>query len=482
MNISNSTATAALANPHANNPQITDSQSAEHTHRVHETEDTHHSEGHHKEHEGYHRDEHRALGAFSNEVRQRITAMFRVVVSTQISAYNSSDNSPSPNGVAADTVSAAQRAVAQDPASAGQTLSNIRTQVNEAATVANQAAGNDPGTVDVNKAASQVNQGLDALAASTAQNTASSASVLSVESTSKQQSTIRIRTQEGDTVNITLGQSSQLSAAAFTASDAAGQASGTQIALANGSKLSLHFEGNINDQELAAIQDVFKQAATIANDFFGGDLAAAINDAQGFQFNTDQLARVSLGFRSEQVTNASFASASTVTPASVGADNSSPAATTETAPPATSSPSTAAAENATSPATVAESTASTPTTPTPTTSAPGISTVVPTIDATVDPTNTATPQVQADTSGLAKFFDQISSFLRSVAEGFQGANADNASVQYHFSQSFKLEILKSVAQVAAPDTADGQLAAVNTAIDSFPTTTDPNKAPDTQAA
>jgi len=464
MNISNTTATVALANPHAHNHQVADSQSAEHMRHVPETEDARHSEN--KGHDGYHRDEHRALGTFGNEVRQRIAAMFRVVVSAQISAYNSPDNGPTTHGVAADTVSAARRAVAQDPASSGQTLSSIRTQVNEAATVANQAAGNDPGAVDVNRAASEVNQGLNALAASTAQNAASSASVLSVDSASKQQSTIRIRTQEGDTVNITLRQSSEFSVTGISASDAGGQASGTQITLANGSSLSLSFDGNINDRELAAIQDVFKQAATIANEFFDGDLAAAVNEAQGFQFDADQLARVSLGFRSEQVTNARFASAGTATPASVGADGSAPATTT--------SPSTAAVKSAAATVEPATSTLTTPT--------PGISTAVPTIDSTVDPTNTAAPQAQADTSGLAQLFDQISSFLRSVAEGFQGANADNASAQYHFSQSFKLEILKSVAEVAAPDTADDQLANINAAIDRFPTTTDPNKVPDAQAA
>ena len=57
-----------------------------------------------------------------------------------------------------------------------------------------------------------------------------------------------------------------------------------------------------------------------------------------------------------------------------------------------------------------------------------------------------------DDKVLAGFLDLLSKFFRSVGEGFGRQSAIvGASVRYHHSQSFKLEILKSVLQVAAPD-------------------------------
>jgi|GEM_PF-1822555 len=464
MNVSAATSTPITVNPQTQqNPIVADAQSSANTTRVHAHEHSHHGEGHRKEHDDYHPDHRRALGVLGNELRQRLSAMFRVVISTQTQGYNASNSGQTPDNVAAATVGAAQKAIVQDPASAGQIVGAIRGQVDEAASVANQTA-NDPSATDIAQTTSRINQGLDALVANSSQNTAASATVLSVDSASRQQSTIRIRTQEGDTVSITLKQSSQLSATGITASDASGDASATQIARSNGSSLSLKFDGNINDQELAAIQDVFEQAAVIADDFFGGDLAAAVNDAQGFQFDSSQLARVSLGFRSEQFTRASFATASTAASSPASAtENSNTQPTAGGSTPAVTPPDSAAAA------------------PTSGDSVPVSEAAAPT------PLNSTTPEaapqaVQADTSGLSQLFDRIAGFLRSVSEGFSGSDEGNTSVRYHYTQSFKLDLLKSAVQVAAPDAADQQLADINAAIDQFPATTDPTKSQTAQAA
>lgn len=460
MNVSNTPSTATLANTNLQNPLINDSRSADNTAKVRETEHSRHREEHHKGHENYHRDQNRGLGVFGNEIRQRLAAMFRVVVSAQLQAYSAADNGPKSDGVAAGVLGAAQKAVAQDPAASGQIISAIKGQVADAANVAAQTTAGDPGSTDVANTTDQINQGLDALATNTAQHTASSASVLSIDSASRQESTIRIRTQEGDTVKITLRQSSELSASAVSATDANGSVSGTQINLANGSSLSLSFEGDINDQELAAIQDVFKQAAVVANDFFGGDLAAAVQDAQGFQFDSSQLARVSLGFRSEQVTKAHFASVSTISGEQPAAPVSSTATPSvpDTSPVA--APSDAASDN-TGDATTAEVQASQP-------SDTGGA--------------TASQPVQADTSGLAQLFDRISTFLRSVSNGFSGTDENKQSVHFHFTQSFKLDILKAVVQTVAPDAENGQLQDANAALDAYPTANDSNKDVAAQAA
>lgn len=474
MNVSSGAlSTATVPNPNLQNPVVTDPRSAGQTTKVGESEHTRHGEGHHEGRDGYHRDQNRALGVFGNEIRQRLSAMFRVIVSAQLQAYSANDNgTQSSAGLAAGVLGAAQKAVAQDPASSGQIVSAIKGQVADAASVANQAAGTDPSTPDVANTTDQINQGLDALAANSAQNVPSSASVLSIDSTSRQESTISIRTQEGDTVKITLRQSSELSAAAISASDANGSASASAITLANGTSLSMSFEGNINDQELAAIQDVFKQAATIANDFFGGDLTAAVQDAQGFQFDSSQLSGVSLGFRSEQTTTARYASVGPAT----GAQASAPAAdTTAPALPAVTG-GTAPTQPAATPATDT-SASDVPASSDPVSQAGGVSDPAAPQPTAVD----ALPAVQADTSGLAQLFDRISSFLRSVSDGFAGTDG-NASARFHFTQSFKLDILKAVVQTASPGTSNAPIQDLNAAIDAYPTSNDSNRDVAAQAA
>jgi hypothetical protein len=162
------------------------------------------------------------------------------------------------------------------------------------------------------------------------------------------------------------------------------------------------------------------QAEKIANEFFGGDLAAAFDLAQGFEFDAEQLARVKMRFRFTETTRVSYTES------------------VQTAPPA------AIIQPAVDSARIAP--------------------VAP-VQAVAE-TDEAAPQPVAapDTSDLSGLFETLSTFLRSIGEGF-AAESGTVSFKMHYSESFKLELLKAVMHTTAPDDSADEAAAVATVID-----------------
>ncbi|MGB5490254.1 MAG: hypothetical protein WBM76_05440, partial [Woeseiaceae bacterium] len=65
-------------------------------------------------------------------------------------------------------------------------------------------------------------------------------------------------------------------------------------------------------------------------------------------------------------------------------------------------------------------------------------------------TDVVAPAVPDLSSTLASFFDALSAFLQSVGEGFQ-AEMGSGSFTYHYSESFKLNLLKAVVNTVAPE-------------------------------
>ena len=84
-----------------------------------------------------------------------------------------------------------------------------------------------------------------------------------------------------------------------------------------------------------------------------------------------------------------------------------------------------------------------------------------------------TGEAPVDNSALAGLFDLVSNFMRSVAESFESHSGNNAiSAKYFYSESFKLELLKTVIKVAAPSESEGAAALASSIIDATSDTTD----------
>ncbi len=380
--------------------------------RAHDSEHAIRKQRHHDHH---HQPRGRALGVFRQELKLSLSASFRATFATSQPAYGQAEGAALTDQVAADTLGAAQRVVAEEPVDGSRSMIKFRQSVVEAATYTREMVGNDDDFAEVEGAVGRVLDGLSKLEDEAARNVESSASVLSVDTKTREQSSIKIRTQEGDIVKLNLTQKSALSATDVAVTNEDGTATTTEVQISSGSRLSLKVEGDLNEAELGAIQNVFAQAELIANEFFGGDVFAALDLATAFEYDAEQLSRVNMQFKSREVSTASYSEVRSAPVAAVE-DDSAPV-TVQAVPAADVQPLATPIATPVEEATVAAE----------------------------------APVADDNQTALAGFFEMVSSFLRSVSEGFEGGADTGVSAKLHFSQSFKLEILKSVMQVAEPD-------------------------------
>jgi hypothetical protein len=375
----------------------------------------------------------RALGIFRQELEARLFARVGLSFAARNPVYEAVRGELSPQQVAGETVAAAERWLTQNPDVSRQALAAVRDDVTRAAGTAAAAVGAD---AELDLALSSVEEGLDGLEPLAARNVESSASVLSAETRLRERSTIRIRTQEGDVVKLELRRVENLSIEDEAYQDRSGFATSTGVDYSSRSRLRLSVDGDLNEAELAAISEVFAQAEAIAGEFFGGDLAAAFEAASALQYDTEQLARVRLRFRSSEVTNVSYARVSTSAPVEPAAEAPAPEPVTiaRAIPAPVPEPTPAAAPvAAAAPARAAE--------------------VQQPEDTVATVGGPAVPAADGVFDRLDEFLDMLGDFLRSLAQGYD-ADGKETSVRYHYSEAFKLEILKSVISVSAPEASD----------------------------
>lgn len=393
-------------------------------------EDSKKNEAPHRHHGHRHGSRHgHALDVFRQEMRITLKAHFHARFAVAQQSYAAVRDPASPDDVADEALGAAKQLVAESPVQAAKSLVSFRAKVQETASYVRETVGVNDDVEDVDKAVARLGEGLDDLEEDVARNRESQASVLAVDTRMKQRSTIKIRTQEGDVVKLSLKRRDSLSAMDVAVSNSNGSATSTEVEVSSRSHMILKVEGDLNESELAAIQNVFAQAEQIANDFFGGDMAKAFSLAEGFEFDTEQLARVNMRFRMRQVTSISYAE--TVSPAQLAPVSGPAAMAPESAPAAT-----AAAEPVSdAPVSIA---------------APAVAPVDSEQAVESNASDAAKPSPPDTSSALSDFLDSLGAFLRSVGEGFSAAES-GASFTYHYSQSFKLSLLNSVIHTMAPE-------------------------------
>lgn len=309
----------------------------------------------------------RALGIFQREMRMALQATFHAKFAAQQQGYASVQDAPNADDVAADALQTANQLTAESPTNAASSLVMLQAKVHETATYVREIVSAEENLQAIDDAVANIDAGISQLEDEVATNVESSASVLEIDTSTKLQSAIRIRTQEGDMVKLSLKQFDSLSA-----TDTADY---TEISMSSQSRLMLKVNGDLSEAELTAIQNVFAQAEQIANEFFGGDLAAAFESAEGFEFDMEQLARVNLRFKMQQATEISYAG-------TIGSG-----------------------------------------------------------ERLIEPDSA--PQVET----------AVSQFLRAIGDGFAQSSGEG-SFRLHYSESFKLELLRAVIHVAAPESSE----------------------------
>jgi hypothetical protein len=384
----------------------------------------------------------RALGIFKQELRMTLRAQFNPKLASAENPYTRAQSPATSDEVADEALAAARQLVAEAPAKAAKSLISFRATVQETASYVRKVVGISEDMTDVDNTVAKVGEGLDALEGEVALNRESSASVLSIDTRSKQRSTISIRTQEGDIVKLSLMRKDSLSARDVAVSNGSGRATSTEIEVSSRSRMMLKVDGDLNESELAAIRNVFAKAEQIADDFFGGDMAKAFSLAQGFEFDTEQLSRVSLQFKVRQVSDIAYA-------------ESMPPRIPPRMPPE-SLPALSATEPVTAPVIAPQ---------TVTDASTGVA-ASDSVEVAAQPgVNEPAALPAPDTSSaLADFFDSLSAFLRSVGDGF-AATQGSGSFTVHYSESFKLNLLKAAINTLAPEQAADAAANAEAVID-----------------
>lgn len=97
---------------------------------------------------------------------------------------------------------------------------------------------------------------------------------------------LQLTTAEGDIIELI---ANNTAATAFNSSDTQLQGHAQQS-----SQWSFSIQGDLNDQELSAISDFLHQLDGLADEFYQGDLSAAVNQAQNMGFDNAQISAFSL--------------------------------------------------------------------------------------------------------------------------------------------------------------------------------------------
>jgi hypothetical protein len=367
------------------------------------------------------------LHVFRQELRLSLRAQFRADFGASQAAYVTNQEPAKPDDVADEALGVARQVVAQSPNTAAKSLIQFRSRVSESVDVARQTVASPDDMKDVDQAVVKMDEGITSMEEDAAATKASSSSVLEIDTRTRQRSSIKIRTQEGDIVKLSLKQFSELSASSGQATEGNKSSSETEIEFSSRSRMVMKVRGDLNEAEMGAIQGVLGQAQEMADAFFGGDIGAAFEAAGGFTFDNEQLARVNMRFRMRQVSNISYKE--TIAPAAIAK---------EPAPQIAPAPQAEPAQTTTASKPVADD---------------PVAVAAPVVEASVveAPDTDAKPTFPSD--ALSGFFEMVGSFLRSVSEGFEGAGA-NSSIRYQYSESFKLSLLQSVIQTVAPDDAN----------------------------
>lgn len=114
---------------------------------------------------------------------------------------------------------------------------------------------------------------------------------------------LHIKTQEGDTVRLKIKASESLSVAATQDDDDGKTVSELELQARSRTRISFRVRGDLNEQEMAAIQAVIAQAGTMAENFFSSDTEGVFAMASALEIDATQLANVRIRMKtSEQLT------------------------------------------------------------------------------------------------------------------------------------------------------------------------------------
>lgn len=383
----------------------------------------------------------RAMRIFRQEAMRSLLAQFGSSFRQSSQATNPYADPESSNQVASEILGTAKEMV-EDDAQPRKAFVKIRQNIEQAATTTREIVTDNVDNDDVDDVVRTIGSGLDALESEMLPD--ATTSLVSVDTSSRQQSTIRIRTQEGDLIKFDLRRMDRMSATDLAVNNEQGSITSTEVSVSSRSHLSLKVIGDLSESELAAIQKVFAQAESLANEFFSGDIASALDAAADFDIDAEQLARVSVQLRGttrsaisqsvlQDFDTAPISGAAPGRVAEIVAGQIAPTSSGDSTP---------------DPANVNQSASDD---------------AIERTATSVDPAaSSAAAGISTGADALSAFLDKLAEFLNSMGKNFDSTRAGEGVLRFEFSRSFKLEILKAtLIQTAPDDTADSVGPALN---------------------
>lgn len=258
------------------------------------------------------------------------------------------------------------------------------------------------------------------------------ASAAALEYRRAERTRLQIRTQEGDIVDLKFRVKDSLSARSATVENGETTLAELSVTARSTTRLKISVKGDLNADELAAIQSIVEQAGALANEFFAGGTAEAAALASSLELNPDQLdqVRLRLSLR-ERLTYTQIGTATGIVPA-----QTAPGSDSTNVPDTTSVPVTTTATSAPS---EVESSA-------PAATQPGAE-VIPADAQEIDEGGEATEPLFVD---VLTAFDAIATFLTNLLEALSAvpepaeASESSSSVAARFDTSFKLRVFQSI--------------------------------------
>ncbi len=183
-------------------------------------------------------------------------------------------------------------------------FSQAREQINELSKL------DEPLAEKIDSAESGIYQGIDDIEEGLFQQVENEESMPSISSVAQYEQSYQretnnfsfeLTTQEGDKVVINAMSDSELYEESFTSANENSSLSMYSASQQSHSGYSFSVEGDLNEAEMTAIEDLLGQVNSLADEFYDGDLATAFDMALELESDGDQIAQFSLNLRQQQV-------------------------------------------------------------------------------------------------------------------------------------------------------------------------------------
>lgn len=121
-----------------------------------------------------------------------------------------------------------------------------------------------------------------------------------------------VTTQDGDVVTINASSALQYGQSSSRVNDGQSQSASVQRYQQSSQQFSLSVEGNLDSDELAALNELLGDVNTLANDFYAGNLDKAFQQAVDLNYNTEEIVGYSLSLTQVETQRAAVAYGSAI--------------------------------------------------------------------------------------------------------------------------------------------------------------------------